>query len=93
MTSWTDLIDTDPVKAAKLYAEWLELPASKIGGMTVIGYEEHQERLIANLAALAESAIALTASLSPGKTMAEVQRYILTSAIKEDGSPRFPQVK
>ena len=86
MTNWTDLIDTDPVGAAKACMEDIDRPRSN--------YDRDVTRLMSNLAALAEALtdVAMRLQHAPDHecTRSEYIAALMKSMRNPDGSPRFP---
>ena len=91
MTNWTDLIDTDPVAAAKTRREAIE------AGESIDLLEE--ERLLDNLAALCEEFAKQLAAAKHGLghtqygTKDRSMKLALMGTRNPDGSRRFPEVK
>ena len=83
MTSWTDLIDTDPVEAAKACMEDIDRPRSN--------YDRDVMRLMSNLAALCEALSSL--QCLPEEQRPGFHKILMMSMRNPDGSRRFPEVK
>lgn len=86
MTNWTDLIDTDPVGAAKL---WLEGPIEDTADRVL-----PTENLVSNLAALCEALSEQMASEGEQLKLAAlgVRTDTMSGMRNPDGSRRFPKV-
>ena len=105
MTSWTDLIDTDPMEAAKLWEENEKPPddiPDIVRGTARTRWETELKtaRLMSSLAALCESLadeIVRLHKYHPTYNLKHdretVFSYVMEKARDEDGSRRFPEVK
>ena len=86
MTSWTDLIDTDPVAAAKL---WLEGPIEDTSDRIL-----PTENMVSNLAALCEALSHFAYDCNPyqdDEMAAAIRRDFMNQRVLR--SRRFPEVK
>ena len=83
MTSWTDLIDTDPVAAAKAHAEERE---------QYNDVSDENDRLIDNLAALCETLADPAMCHVRGEAKGRMS-WAMDMYRNPDGSRRFPEVK
>ena len=100
MTNWTDLIDTDPVAAAKAWIKE-EKPPDDIPDIvrgtqrTRWQTELKTARLIDNLAALAEALAKRNSYQERGHGLAweEMIEQAMKDCRYPDGTPRFPKVK
>ena len=104
MTNWTDLIDTDPVRAAKAWERHCYDVDSPEAFQTIEemydGWFQDTRTLVSNLAALAEAlAKDLAGTINDeyafrGETTWQEQiAEVMEDARNPDSTPRFPKVK
>ena len=100
MTSWTDLIDIDPMEAAKLWEENEKPPddiPDIVRGTARTRWETELKtaRLISNLAVLCEELSIY--HIRPGSRENEEAKAfrlrVMRRMFNSDGSRRFPEVK
>ena len=102
MTSWTDLIDTDPVGAYHAREEWINrgIPTTRLEDgrrvmheeMSLYGLGKADKRLMSNLAALAEQMAETIRAEYAYDNIKEVIQEEMSYCKNPDGSRRFPEV-